>query len=181
MWRADQLGMCGKRIIRPGDRFLIEHIDGGHTGSSGIETRQKRTFLDQPGTRGVDQHRPRLHHRQISRGHHAARRRLQAHMQADNIAVGKEGLPACRHLPAVGSGAGAPLLASPDHHGHAKGIGIIRNLLANPAIAENADLPAMRRPADTSLPPTGTKACHLPWNIAKRRQHQRPCHFRRRM
>ena len=181
MWRSDQVRMGRQRVVRPADRLLVEHIYGRHAGSPGVQRVEQHALFDQTGARGVHQNRPRLHHRQIGRRDHAAGRGLQPHMQADDIACRKEFLTAGGHDSAIRRRAGTAFLASPDHRLHAERIGVIRDLPSDPAIAEDADLTAMRRFADACLPAAGAKALHLPRNVAQRRQHQRPGHFRRRV
>ncbi|MCY1223560.1 hypothetical protein D9M72_356900 [compost metagenome] len=145
MRRADAVFHAQQRVALQ-DRLGLEHVDRGHAGAAAVQRGDQRVLFQQLGTAGVDEQCRGLHPRQVSLLDDAAGVVVQAQLQRQHIAVGKQLLLGFGHAQPVGTGAFQRCLAAPDQHLHAEG----------PAVAS-------QQPADLAIAPDpqGLAAQHL--------------------
>jgi len=65
-------------------RLLLEDVDGGHAGTTGLERGDQRAVIDQARAAGVDQQRGRLHASEVVGGDDAAGGVDEAHVERDH-------------------------------------------------------------------------------------------------
>src|SRR5262245_27668151 len=97
---ADDVVHGEQWMSRVAYRFVLEHINGGHTRTARLQCLDECPWLDEPGAAGVDKQGRRLHPSQVVAGDDAARRRHKPHVEAEHGAGLEEGFLAlcCREV-----------------------------------------------------------------------------------
>src|SRR3954470_8877847 len=175
---ADHVIHLEQRMVAADHGLLVVHIHRRLARPSRAQRILERAFLDQRRAARVDEDRRRLHVREVLALDDAARGIDQAHVQAEDVALGEELLLGGSDGIAVGRGLVARLFARPDQHLHAERLADLRHLGADAAVAEDAERLAAHGGADTDLPFAGFQRGHLLRQVARRGKDQRPGHLR---
>src|SRR5581483_5679327 len=137
--RRDDVRHLEERVVGVLYRLLLVDVHRGHSGAARFQRVFQGVLFDQAGPAGVDDHRGRLHAREVRGLDDAARRVDQAHVQRDHVAFFEECLLALRRRVPVRACLLARGVARPDLDVHAKGLPIGGDDLADPPVAVDAE------------------------------------------
>ncbi len=182
MRHADRAVHREQRVLGPQHRLVLVDVHRGHAGPTLGQRGLERARNDEPGAARVDEDGGGLHPREILRGHHAAGRVDQPHVNRDHVRLGEEGLAARGGGVAVGLGLLERALAAPREHVHAERAPVARHHRADLAVAQDAQGLAAQPGADRiGLPLARAHRDHLLGDAPHRRDHQAPGQLRGRV